>query len=59
MTTAASFDYIIVGAGSAGCAVAGRLSSDGSCRLLLLEQGPPNTSWTVGRKNAVRVFRLD
>jgi choline dehydrogenase len=47
MTTAASFDYIIVGAGSAGCAVVGRLSSDGSCRLLLLEQGPPNTSWTV------------
>ena len=42
-----SFDYIVVGAGSAGCALAGRLAADRACRLLLLEQGPPNTSWTV------------
>jgi choline dehydrogenase len=47
MTAAASFDYIIVGAGSAGCALAGRLAADTACRVLLLEQGPPNTSWTV------------
>jgi len=47
MKIAASFDYIIVGAGSAGCALAGRVCSDASCRVLLLEQGPPNTSWTV------------
>jgi len=42
-----SFDYIVVGAGSAGCAVAARLTEDASCRVLPLEQGPPNNSWTI------------
>jgi choline dehydrogenase-like flavoprotein len=35
-------DYVVVGAGSAGCAVATRLSEDPSCRVVLIEAGGSN-----------------
>ncbi|MDA0368785.1 MAG: choline dehydrogenase [Proteobacteria bacterium] len=38
-----TFDYVVVGAGSAGCAVAHRLSEDGKHRVLLLEAGRRDT----------------
>ena len=34
------YDYIIIGAGSAGCAIANRLAEDLALRILIIEAGP-------------------
>ncbi|NOZ33385.1 MAG: choline dehydrogenase [Alphaproteobacteria bacterium] len=49
MSTQQTFDYIIVGAGSAGCVIANRLSADRNARVLLIE---------AGSKDANPLFRL-
>jgi choline dehydrogenase len=50
-----AFDYLIVGAGSAGCVLANRLGEDPNVRILLLEAGPADKSWTIDMPSAVGI----
>jgi choline dehydrogenase-like flavoprotein len=51
-----NFDYVIVGGGSAGSVLAGRLSADPSTRVCLIEAGPPDDNFLCHMPFATAVF---
>jgi choline dehydrogenase len=55
MTTPDEFDYVIVGAGSAGCVLADRLSADGRHRVCVLEFGGSDRSMLIQMPAALSI----
>ena len=58
MTKTSEFDYVIVGAGSAGCVLADRLTADGSTTVCLIEAGPHDRHITI-RMPAALTFPIE
>ena len=48
-----TFDFVVVGAGSGGCAVAGRLSEDAQTSVALMDAGGPCNNWVVTTPGAL------
>ena len=54
----AEYDYIVVGAGSAGCVIAARLTEDDSCRVLLLEAGGSDRTTLLRKPGMVSIVHM-
>ncbi|MFA7394356.1 MAG: lycopene cyclase family protein, partial [Pigmentiphaga sp.] len=53
-----AFDYIVVGAGSAGCVIANRLSADPSIRVALIEAGESDRAFPLNAKTSLPVGNI-
>jgi choline dehydrogenase-like flavoprotein len=51
----AHYDYIVIGAGSAGCVIASRLGEDPKAKILVLEAGGPDSSYLYRRPGALGI----
>ena len=47
------YDYVIVGAGSAGCVLANRLSARSNLSIAVVEAGPSINSWKIDMPSAL------
>lgn len=53
-----AFDYVVVGAGSSGCAVANRVFADPAVRVAPIEAGPSDQQFPVNLKTSLPVGNI-